>query len=423
MECTINRVRDQYFNQLKLSGHWHREKDLERFAELGLRTLRFPILWESIAPKSFDEIDWSWPDRRLSKLKALGIRPIVGLLHHGSGPRYTSLLDPEFPEKLARFAGMIARRYPWIDMYTPVNEPLTTARFSGLYGLWYPHARDNAVFARTMLNQCRAIVFAMGAIRSINPRALLIQTEDLGKTFSTGAMRYQADFDNERRWLTWDLLLGRVKPGCRMWDYLSWVGVPAVDLHFFAEPRCHVDVLGINHYVTSDRYLDENVDMYPAELRGHNDRQAYADDAAVRSRSMVTGGVRTAIAEAHNRYGLPIALTEVHLGCSVDEQMRWFYEAWQSAEIMRERGVAVRAVTAWALLGSFNWDSLVTRDDGHYESGAFALRHGDPHSTLLADMLSALARDNSFCDAVLQSTGWWRKRSRLRHRIKDELAA
>jgi hypothetical protein len=53
---------------------------------------------------------------------------------------------------------------------------------------------------------------------------------------------------------------------------------------------------------------------------------------------MLTGGVRTAIAEAHNRYRLPITLTEVHLGCSVDEQMRWFYEAWQAAEIMRERG-------------------------------------------------------------------------------------
>jgi dTDP-4-dehydrorhamnose reductase len=111
------------------------------------------------------------------------------------------------------------------------------------------------------------------------------------------------------------------------------------------------------------------------------------------------------------------------LGCSVDEQMRWFYEAWQAAEIMRERGVDVWAVTAWALLGSFNWDSLVTRDGGHYESGAFELRHGHPHSTLLADMLSALACDNSFCSAVLQSKGWWRKRSRLRHRIKDDLAA
>ena len=208
-----------------------------------------------------------------------------------------------------------------------------------------------------------------------------------------------------------------------MWDYLSWVGVPPVDLHFFAEAHCDVDILGINHYVTSDRYLDENFDMYPLELRGHNERQVYADDAAVRSRAMVTGGVRTAIAEAHNRYGLPIALTEVHLGCTVDEQMRWFYEAWQSAEIMRARGAAVRAVTAWALLGSFNWDSLVTRDDGHYEPGAFELRHGKPRSTALAEMLSALARDSSFQDPVLQSSGWWRKRSRLRRPVESELAA
>lgn len=73
-------------------------------------------------------------------------------------------------------------------MYTAMNEPLTTAPFSGLYGRWY-RTRDNEVFARTMLNQSRAFVFAMGAIRSINPRALLIQIGDLARTFSTRAMR------------------------------------------------------------------------------------------------------------------------------------------------------------------------------------------------------------------------------------------
>ena len=56
------------------------------------------------------------------------------------GPAYTSLADPEFPEKLAEYAGAVAKRYPWIGHYTPVNEPLTTARFSGWYGLWYPTA-------------------------------------------------------------------------------------------------------------------------------------------------------------------------------------------------------------------------------------------------------------------------------------------
>ena len=38
VECTINRVGDQYFNQIERSGHFQRGcADLERFAALGLR--------------------------------------------------------------------------------------------------------------------------------------------------------------------------------------------------------------------------------------------------------------------------------------------------------------------------------------------------------------------------------------------------
>src|SRR2546423_10739592 len=104
VECTVNRVRNQYFNQLDRSGHWRREADLDHFAELGLRALRFPLLWETLAPVSPERIDWSVADESLAKVRALGIRPIVGLLHHGSGPRYTDLIDPLLPEKFSRFA-------------------------------------------------------------------------------------------------------------------------------------------------------------------------------------------------------------------------------------------------------------------------------------------------------------------------------
>src|SRR3954469_11407652 len=112
VECTVNRVGDRFFNQLERNGHWDRAQDLERFAQLGLHTLRFPVLWETLAPDSPDEIDWTWPDGRLQRARDLGIKPIAGLLHHGSGPAYTNLLDPGFPEKFARYAGKVARRYP-----------------------------------------------------------------------------------------------------------------------------------------------------------------------------------------------------------------------------------------------------------------------------------------------------------------------
>src|SRR5687767_6788823 len=94
-EYTLNRVRGQYSDQIERSGHGDRITDLDRFASLGLNMLRYPLLWERVAPASPNARDWSWSDARLARMAALGIRPILGLLHHGSGPRYTSLLDPQ----------------------------------------------------------------------------------------------------------------------------------------------------------------------------------------------------------------------------------------------------------------------------------------------------------------------------------------
>jgi dTDP-4-dehydrorhamnose reductase len=73
VEPTINRVGDRYFRQLDQSGHRDRLSDLDRFAELGLRTLRFPILWEEVAPESLDECDWTKIDAQLERLCSLGI--------------------------------------------------------------------------------------------------------------------------------------------------------------------------------------------------------------------------------------------------------------------------------------------------------------------------------------------------------------
>src|SRR6185503_12578008 len=212
-EPTVNRVGGAFFDQTVRSGHQHRLDDLERFAGLGLKALRYPALWERIAPDAPEERDWRWTDERLSRIRDLGMRPIVGLLHHGSGPHYTSLIDGGFAETFADFARAAAERYPWVTDWTPINEPLTTARFSALYGHWHPHLADEAAFWTALLNQIDATRLAMAAIRAVQPAARLIQTEDLGRTYATRAVAHQADYDNARRWMTWDLLCGRVTPG------------------------------------------------------------------------------------------------------------------------------------------------------------------------------------------------------------------
>ena len=126
IECTLNRVKNSYFDQISRSGHDRREDDLDRIAALGITTLRYPLLWERVAPRGPASANWPWADRRMDRLRSLRIRPIVGLVHHGSGPAHTSLLDPAFPVELATYAGAVATRYPWVQDYTPINEPLTT---------------------------------------------------------------------------------------------------------------------------------------------------------------------------------------------------------------------------------------------------------------------------------------------------------
>jgi dTDP-4-dehydrorhamnose reductase len=234
-ECTIVRIGDQYRNEVDETGHLARIEDLDAIAEVGIRTLRYPVLWETTSPHDPDECDWRWSDERLARLRELDIQPVAGLVHHGSGPRYTDLLDSRFPTLLARHAERVARRYPWIEMFTPVNEPLTTARFCGLYGHWYPHGRDQATFLRALVIECTAIVLAMRAIRTVRPDAKLVQTEDLGKTFSTPLLSYQAEVENERRWLSLDLLCGRVDPHHPWHEILIRSGIRQEELEFFRE--------------------------------------------------------------------------------------------------------------------------------------------------------------------------------------------
>jgi dTDP-4-dehydrorhamnose reductase len=412
VECTVNRVGDRWFDQLAWSGHDTREDDVDRFAALGIRTLRYPVLWERLAPHDVDAIDWTWTDRRLGRLRDLGIRPIAGLVHHGSGPAYTSLADPRFPELLARYAGAVARRYPWIADYTPVNEPLTTARFSGLYGHWYPHGRSDREYVRALLNELRGVVLAMEAIRESAPGARLVQTEDCGMAFGTAATMPQVRHERQRRWLTWDLLTGRVDDRHPLHRFLTAAGMTADDERFFRDRRAAPDIVGLNYYLTSDRFLDERLDRYPVWTHGGNGYSAYADVEAVRARRAGIAGHEAHVMSAWSRYGIPVAVTEVHLACSREEQMRWLVESWRGAERARARGADVRAITAWALVGSYNWDSLVTRDAGRYESGIFDVRGPEPRATALASIVSSLARGEQPRHPALHGPAWWHRPGR-----------
>lgn len=412
IECTLNRVGDQYFDQLRKSKHWQRKDDLKNFAALNPQRIRYPFLWEYAAPSQERNYNWSLFDQNLKKLKEAGLIPIVGLLHHGSGPVYTNLLDKEFPKKFSTYAHDFASRYPELTDYTPINEILTTARFSCLYGHWYPHRKDDRSFIRAFYNECCATILAMQEIRKINPQARLIQTEDIGRCESTKALEYQRNFDNERRWLSFDLLCGKVDSHHPLYEFLLQELTDA-ELQWIRANACPPNLLGINHYLLSNRFLDERLDLYPEYLHGGNKRQAYADVGIVDTDIENRPTPYSVFKEVWDRYQIPLAITEAHARGYREDQMRWFLEIWQSAEKLMKQGVPIEAVTAWSLLGTYDWNSLCTIEQNFYEPGVFDLRtpDGKPRETGLSKFIKSLT--NTSIDSIVemqpvfQAKGWW----------------
>ena len=411
IECTINRVKDEFRDQLEYAGYYKRGNDIDLFARLGFKAFRFPVLWERHQPQLNTIIDWSWASEQLSKLRSYNITPIVGLVHHGSGPAFTSLIDENFPTLLENYAAKVAGQFPFIEYYTPINEPLTTARFSGLYALWYPHHRKDSSFVKMVLNQAKGIVLSMQAIRKINPAAKLVLTEDIGKVYATKRMQYQAKFENKRRWLVFDLLCGRFTEQHPLWKYFIKY-TDADSIKFFQENICPPDIIGANHYVTSERFLDHEFRNYPKGTVGGNKRHRYADVEAVRVKHGQPSGMKVLLRELWDRYKIPIAVTEVQLHCHRDEQLRWMRHAYKTAVELTEEGVDIRAVTAWALLGAKGWNKLLTCD-GEYEPGVFDIRGGEPRMTALGKLIGSLSNGVEEKFPFLKEPGWWQRDMRF----------
>ena len=409
-ECTVNRLGNQWHDQLQRTGHADRLSDLDLIADLGIRTVRVPLLWERACATVNAPPDIRWARRYMGRVQELGLKPIIGLMHHGSGPQGTDLLDPHMPDALAKYAEYVALMFPDAEHFTPINEPLTTARFSGLYGHWYPHEKNDEAFVGCLVNQVIATVRAMGAIRCVIPHARLLQTEDLGRAEGTAEMLEQVRFENDRRWLSLDLLTGRVDEHHPLWWYLTGPGkCPLERLYWLQRNACPPDMIGINHYVESNRYLDHRLQMHPAVCHGSNGSVAYADIPAYRSPQAANATIADVLLEAWSRYQLPLALTECQLACTREEQIRWLRYQWRGALEARKAGVDIRAVTAWGLFGQYDWDSLLTRQAETYCAGAYDVRTGAPVPTGLARVIHSLAVTGDMQEPLSDQPGWWER--------------
>jgi dTDP-4-dehydrorhamnose reductase len=347
-------------------------------------------------------------------MNAFGVEPVVGLLHHGFGPRGADPRQPGWAAAFADYAATVARRFPGVRTYLPINEALTTARFGGLYGWWPPYARDHAIFGHLILAQAEALTEATRAIRAVTPGARIIVNEDVGRTHGTAECQAAVDFDNHRRWLTFDLVTGAVDRSHPLWTYLAASPAHRLILDKLRSDPAPPDVLGIDHYITSDRYLDHRLDLFPESSHGGDGRLAYADVELARVESYDVAGLPRALRETWQRYRRPLALTEIALAGPLDDQVAWWSEAWSAAITAHGQGIPILGVTAWAAFGAYDWMSLLREPRGTYEPGCFDVRTWPPRRTELALAVRAAADGRP----PTAGPGWWRREGRALYRRK-----
>ena len=159
-------------------------------SESGLNALRYgpPYYRVHTAPHSYD---WEIADPQMHRLRDLGITVIADLCHFGVPSWLGGFQDPAFPVLFAEYARAFARRYPWIQHFTPVNEIFICANFSALKGWWNECEKSDAAFVRAIRNLCMAHELAVEAILSERPDAIIVQGESI-EHFHAGGRDAQA---------------------------------------------------------------------------------------------------------------------------------------------------------------------------------------------------------------------------------------
>ncbi len=334
------RLLDEYI----LTGHDRRwREDLRLVADLGVRWLRYGIPWYRVNPAP-GRFDWSWTDEVLPYLvEDLGVQPILDLVHYGA-PLWLdgTFLAPDYPERVAEYAGAVAERYgSIIRQWTPLNEPRVHAHFAGRSGIWPPYRRGERGFLAVFVALARGMARTMDAIRQAVPDAELVHVEAMSVIEAAHpALEPEVERRLEIPFLALDLVEGRVDPGHPLWPWLKQHGVPAGHLEELARPGRQMDIFGGNFYPQASCWVVEGTPDGPRSRR----RQGTAADLA--------GALRVAA----GRTDRPVMLTETSVGGSIRSRGRWLEEVAGVVTEVRAAGVPLLGATWFPAFSLFSWD-------------------------------------------------------------------
>jgi len=133
-------------DEMEKCGHYEKwKRDFDLVEEMKISYLRYgpPIHRTWLGDGQYD---WSFADETYDDLRRRDIITITDLCHFGVPDWIGNFQNPDFPVLFATYAGDFARRYPWVQLYTTVNEMCICATFSALYGWWNEQKNDDVSF-------------------------------------------------------------------------------------------------------------------------------------------------------------------------------------------------------------------------------------------------------------------------------------
>ncbi len=333
-------------DEMERCGHYrHWRKDFECVEELGIRFLRFgpPLYRCHVGPGRYD---WSFADETFHDLRQRQITPIVDLCHFGVPDWIGNFQNPDFPRLFAEYAGAFARRFPWVQLYTPVNEMYVCAQFSARFGWWNEQLADDRSFVTALKHIVQANLLAMHAILAEKPGALFIQSEssEYFHAEEPHAIKH-AEIHNSERFLSLDLNYGR-RVDSEMYEFLTDNGLTREEYHFFLENdlRRHC-VMGNDYYATNEHRVTADGQVHHAgEVFGYSE---------------ITR-------QYHARYLLPIMHTETN--CWQQEKgaeaVDWLWKEWANVLRLRNDGIPIVGFTWYSLTDQIDWDTQLREQNG-----------------------------------------------------------
>ena len=387
---TINNGRTR-IDEMEKCGHYEKwREDFDCVEELDIHFLRYgvPLYRAFLAPGKYD---WEFADLTFGELRRRQILPICDLCHFGVPDWIGNFQNPDFPELFAEYAAAFAHRFPWIQLYTPVNEMFICAVFSATFGWWNEQLCSDRAFVTALKHLVKANVLAMHEILKVRRDAIFIQSES-SEYFHAENPRaiHAAEVMNSKRFLSLDLNYGR-RVDSEMYEFLLDNGMTREEYHFFLRHHLkHHCIMGNDYYATNEHRVTASGEIYPSgEVFGYDEitRQYY------------------------DRYRIPVMHTETNVneGPKGDEAVFWLWKEWANVLRIRNDGVPIVGFTWYSITDQVDWDIALREERGTVNPlGLFDLNRriravGKRYKQLIADWRNVLPTQSVCLRVPIQS--------------------